>query len=98
MEFIVAERVDDDSRPWAKLSYFADSKEEVCPAGPGEPGCDNHTWWAKYLVQDEESGLHIVQFTAVGDGSGEYMDSIYYRYRKIASSSFSLAVEYQILA
>ena len=75
----MAEEVKDNSKPWTSLSYFAESNDEACPAGPGEPGCENHEWWTKFMVQDEETGLHIVQFSASGEGSGEYMDTIYYR-------------------
>ena len=71
---------DDDTDPWTAKEYGADSKDETCTNGPGEPGCDMEYWWVKFQIQDEESGLHLVDVRAASSsGKNPYENQIYYR-------------------
>ena len=73
---------DDETDPWTAKEYGADSKDETCTNGPGEPGCDLEYWWVKFQIQDEESGLHLVDVRAASSsGKNPYENQIYYRYR-----------------
>ena len=71
---------DDETDPWTAKEYGADSKDETCTNGPGEPGCDLEYWWVKFQIQDEESGLHLVDVRAASSsGKNPYENQIYYR-------------------
>ena len=70
--------VEDDTEPWTKIEYGAESEDETCTNGPGEPGCDLEYWWVKFRIQDEDSGLHLVDVKP--GGRETYQNQVYYRY------------------
>merc|ERR1712051_679546 len=60
LEFTITEPGDefeDDTEPETELEYGADSEDETCSVKPGEPNCGSQWWWAKFRVQDDDSGL-----------------------------------------
>ncbi len=75
----------DDSSPWVRLSYAAEDDSDTCRFEPGSPNCDEDEWWTSYRIQDEESGLHQVQFTPTG-GSSTKKDPIFFRSVKLKIS------------
>jgi len=80
VEYVVTtETVEDDSKPWADVEYRADSSDETCQSGPSDlENCKNEWWGAKFKVQDEGSGLHLI--TVTNTGKPNYMNDVYYRY------------------
>ena len=79
VEYVVTtETVEDDSKPWADVEYRADSSDETCQSGPSDlENCKNEWWGAKFKVQDEGSGLHLI--TVTNPGKPNYMNDVYYR-------------------
>ena len=79
VEYVVTtETVEDDSKPWADVEYRADSSDETCQSGPSDlENCKNEWWGAKFKVQDEGSGLHLI--TVTNTGKPNYMNDVYYR-------------------
>ena len=75
---VTDEMVEDDTEPWTKIEYGAESEDETCTNGPGEPGCDLEYWWVKFRIQDEDSGLHLVDVKP--GGKETYQNQVYYRY------------------
>merc|ERR1711935_455622 len=75
LEFTITEPGDefeDDTEPETELEYGADSDDETCSVKPGEPNCGSQWWWAKFRIQDDDSGLHSVRVTPAGkDVAGE---------------------------
>ena len=72
---------EDDTEPWTKMEYGAKSSDETCFNGPGEPGCDLEYWWVKFRIQDEDSGLHLIDVTPEGkEGYQNPQNQVYYRY------------------
>jgi len=69
---------EDDTEPWTKIEYGAESDDETCTNGPGEPGCDLEYWWVKFRIQDEDSGLHLIDVKP--GGKETYQNQVYYRY------------------
>jgi len=80
VEYVVTtELVEDDTKPWADVEYRADSSEETCQYGPSDlERCQNEWWDAKFKVQDEGTGLHLI--TVTNTGKPNYMNDVYYRY------------------
>ena len=79
VEFHVTDEYEeDDTEPWYAKEYGADSEDETCTNGPGEAGCDMEWWWVKFRIQDEESGLHLVD--VLPGGKETYQSQVYYRY------------------
>ena len=78
VEFLVDDEMKDDSKPWTKLTYGADSKDDTCSVKPDDPNCNSQMWWVKVRMSDEESGLHSVQALATG-ASSQY-DEIFFRW------------------
>merc|ERR1712156_1362220 len=81
LEFTITEADDDfedDDEPWTKVEYGADSSDETCKVKPGEPNCENEWWWAKFRIQDEESGLQTVRVSPTGKDT--YTEQVYYRH------------------
>jgi len=81
LDFLITEPDDDfedETEPWTKVEYGADSADETCQAKPGEPNCEREIWWAKFRIQDEESGLHSVRVSPTGKDT--YNDVVYYRH------------------
>ena len=68
---------EDDTEPWTKIEYGAESDDETCTNGPGEPGCDLEYWWVKFRIQDEDSGLHLIDVKP--GGKETYQNQVYYR-------------------
>merc|ERR1712156_511348 len=56
----------------------ADSSDETCKIKPGEPNCENEWWWAKFRIQDEDSGLQTVRVSPTGKDT--YTEQVYYRH------------------
>lgn len=78
VEFTVTtEPESDDSEPEIDLEYGADDEDELCINGPGVAGCELQYWYAKFKVEDQESGLHVVK--VVPEGKEMYQHPIYYR-------------------
>jgi len=75
---VTDEMEEDDTEPWTKIEYGAESDDETCTNGPGEPGCDLEYWWVKFRIQDEDSGLHLVDVKP--GGKETYQNQVYYRY------------------
>ena len=74
---VTDEMSEDNTEPWIKIEYGAESEDETCTNGPGEPGCDLEYWWVKFRIQDEDSGLHLID---VKPGYKEtYPNQVYYR-------------------
>ena len=72
---------EDDTEPWTKMEYGAKSSDETCFYGPGEPGCLFKYWWVKFRIQDEDSGLHLIDVTPEGkEGYQNPQNQVYYRY------------------
>ena len=69
---------EDKDEPWYKMEYGAESEDETCQFGPGEPNCNTEWWWVKFRIQDEESGLHLVDVSP--GGKDTYREQVYYRY------------------
>ena len=44
----------------------------------GTTNCDMEHWWAKFRIQDEDSGLHLVKVEPTGKQTYK-PDSVYYR-------------------
>jgi len=81
LEFTITEADDDfedDDEPWTKLEYGADSEDETCRVKPGEPNCENEWWWAKFRVQDEDSGLQSIRVSPTGKDT--YTHQVYFRH------------------
>jgi len=81
LEFTITEPGDefeDDTEPDTELEYGADSDDEACSVKPGEPNCGSQWWWAKFRIQDDDSGLHSVRVTPAGKET--YASQVYYRY------------------
>jgi len=81
LEFTITEPGDefeDDTEPDTELEYGADSDDETCSVKPGEPNCGSQWWWAKFRIQDDDSGLHSVRVTPAGKET--YASQVYYRY------------------
>merc|ERR1712172_87506 len=81
LEFTITEPGDefeDETEPETELEYGADSEDETCSVKPGEPNCGSQWWWAKFRVQDDDSGLHSVKVTPAGKET--YASQVYYRY------------------
>jgi len=81
LEFTITESGDefeDDTEPETELKYGADPDDETCSVKPGEPNCGSQWWWAKFRVQDDDSGLHSVKVTPAGKET--YASQVYYRY------------------
>jgi len=81
LEFTITEADDDfedDDEPWTKVEYGADSSDETCKVKPGEPNCENEWWWAKFRIQDEDSGLQTVRVSPTGKDT--YTEQVYYRH------------------
>jgi len=81
LEFTITEPGDefeDETEPETELEYGADSDDEACLVKPGEPNCGSQWWWAKFKVQDDDSGLHSVKVTPAGKET--YASQVYYRY------------------
>ena len=79
VEYVVTtELVEDDTKPWADVEYRANSSEETCQYGPSDlERCQNEWWDAKFKVQDEGTGLHLI--TVTNTGKPNYMNDVYYR-------------------
>jgi hypothetical protein len=67
----------DKTEPWTRVEYGADSSEETCQNKPGSANCGNEWWWAKFQIQDEDSGLHLVKVSPTGKET--YTNQVYYR-------------------
>merc|ERR1712223_1601322 len=83
LQFTITEPGDDfedDTGPWTKVEYGADSDDQTCTEGrqPGDPNCNDELWWAKFKIQDSKSGLHSVE--VVPDGKETYNVQVYYKY------------------
>merc|ERR1712086_474155 len=81
LEFAITEPGDefeDETEPETELEYGADSDDETCSVRPGEPNCGSQWWWAKFKVQDDDSGLHSIRVTPAGKET--YASQVYYRY------------------
>merc|ERR1712226_822607 len=89
VEYVVTtETVKDDTKPWADVEYRADSSDETCQSGPSDlENCKNEWWGAKFKVQDEGTGLHLISVT--NTGKPNYINDVYYRYKiyKIGSKN-----------
>ena len=85
MEFTVTDDYEeDDDEPWYKIEYGADDEEDLCTITPGNPGCDQQWWWAKFRIQDEDSGLKSVKVEPTGKQT--YAEAVYYRYFFLSKS------------
>ena len=72
---------EDDTEPWTKMEYGAKSSDETCFYGPGKQGCHLEYWWVKFRIQDEDSGLHLIDVTPEGkEGYQNPQNQVYYRY------------------
>lgn len=70
----------DTKDPWTQVTYFADNKQDTCSVKASDSNCNSDIWWTKYRIQDEKSGLHLVQFAPTeGYGAGGPNGGIYYR-------------------
>ncbi len=77
MDFQVVSELDDNSDPWTRLSYYAESEEDTCRTEADSPSCDQQKWWVRVRMRDEESGLNRVAFYGAGPNANHY--PIYYR-------------------
>ena len=75
---VTDEMSEDNTEPWIKIEYGAESEDETCTNGPGEPGCDLEYWWVKFHIQDEDSGLHLIDVKP-GDKETYPNQLFYYR-------------------
>ena len=78
VEFLVEEELKDNEKPWTKLSYVADTKEDTCQVKPEDINCDREKWAVNVRMQDEKSGLLSVG--AVRTGASTQNDEIFYKY------------------
>lgn len=81
LEFTITDADDDfedDDEPWTRVEYGADSSDDTCTAKPGAPNCNSEWWWAKFRIQDEDSGLQTVRVMPTGKET--YINQVYYRY------------------
>ena len=78
---ITDEYMNDDSDPDIDLEYAAQDSKELCQVDPEDTNCNRYQWWeARFVIQDDDSGLHTVQVSAGGKQQYYDQNNIYYRY------------------
>ena len=72
---ITTEPMRDHSKPWTDVEY--NDSDEGCRYGPDDrERCQNEWWRAKFRVQDEDTGLHLI--TVTNTGKQNYQNNVYY--------------------
>ena len=77
---VTTEEFEDETKPEVELHYYEEEGEEKnCKYEQDDlENCDKDTWWTRFVVKDEKSGLHTIKFVPTGGAANP--DSIYYRY------------------
>ena len=72
---ITTEPMRDHTKPWTDVEYH--DSDEGCRYGPDDrERCQNEWWRAKFRVQDEDTGLHLI--TVTNTGKQNYQNNVYY--------------------